>query len=485
MKSRMKIKVLIVGYEIAPFYKCGGLGDVMGSLPKALRQVGVDARAVVPYYQEISSKFEEKKIGEFHIHFGSKEEQVSVYEGFSSEKRVPIYFLSNRPNLSHISHWGRNKKIDQFAFFDLAVVHLAQFLKNKGKWVPNLIHCNDWQSGLIPLLSRKHKLNTPTLLSIHNLAYQGWGSRNVLNLLHIKDEDLKELKCGVKVSEINLLGEGIMHANFVSTVSKTYAFEISNGENRDPIHLLIQKRKKERRENGKISGILNGIDYDVWNPNSDRFINQYDKNNWQAQKEKNKKELLTSLGLDDRPTFCFIGRIDMQKGLDVIVKCAKRIVSLNINLVILGSGDPNIERSIKRTIQKCPLQIKAEFVYSEELAHKLYGSSDFILVPSHYEPCGLIQMIAMRYGTLPIASRTGGLKDSIKNNINGFLFEKDSTRSFVKTFKKALRIYQNSQKYKKMVERAMSEDFSWRKSARRYKKLYLEILKKSSLISLS
>lgn len=481
-KLNMKIKILIAGYEIAPFYKRGGLGDVMGSLPKALREINVDAKVVVPYYNEIRSKFEEQKIGEFCVHFGQKEEQVSVYEGFFSDNRVPIYFLSNKPNLSYINTHGRNKKIDQFAFFDLAVVHLIQYLTKNNKWKPNVVHCNDWQTALIPLiLQKKVKLFIPTLLTIHNLAYQGWGSREVLNLLHIKDEDAKELKSGVLATTINLLGEGILYATKVSTVSEGYAKEITQDDGNDElIYKYLRRKGEESKTDGKVSGILNGIDYDVWNPKEDRFIqNRYSLEDWKGQKEKDKQSLLLELNLGNRPTFCFVGRMATQKGLDLIVKKAGKLSQMGINLIILGSGDPNIEKSVKKAAEKYSSWFKVSLDYSEEFAHRLYSGSDFILIPSHYEPCGLIQMVAMRYGTLPIAAKTGGLKDSIKNNINGLLFEKDSTRAFVKAVKKGLRIYLEKEKYNKMVERALTTDFSWKKSARKYKKLYLEMIQNS------
>lgn len=467
----------MTGYEIAPFYKSGGLGDVMGSLPKALKEVNVNCRVVVPYYQEIRENFKERKIGEFYIHFGDKKEEISIYEGFFSEDRVVIYFLSNKPNLSHVKNHGRNKKIDQFAFFDLAVTHFVLWLGKHGGWDPTLIHCNDWHTALIPLILKQINLSIPTLLTIHNLSYQGWGSREVLNLLHIKEEDAKELKQNVLAREINILGEGIIHATRVSTVSKTYAQEISHPNNQ-LIYKYIQKREEKNEKDGRIIGILNGIDYNVWNPEKDGFIVQkFNLTNWFVAKAKNKEDLLKNLSLLNRPTFCFVGRMASQKGLDIIIKAIKRLVELDVNIIILGSGQPKIEKSVKKIESQYQSNIKAIFSYSEELAHKIYAGSDFILIPSHFEPCGLIQMIAMRYGTLPVASKTGGLKDSIKNNSSGFLFEKDKTRAFVKTVKRALRVYKDVSRYKIMVERAMKTDFTWRKSAIKYKKIYFSTIK--------
>ncbi|MCL5439239.1 MAG: glycogen synthase [Patescibacteria group bacterium] len=486
-----KIKVLMVGYEADPFYKHGGLGDVIGSLPKALSGLNVDCRVVIPYYQAIKEKFisnvfnlKEERIGEFLIHFGEKDEQIGIYKSVLPGSNVIIYFLSNRKNLSYINTRGRNKKIDQFAFFDLAVSHFILWLRSKSKWTPAIVHCNDWHTSLIPFILQK-QINTPipTLLTIHNFEYQGRGSIKVLDLLHIKDKDVVEFKKGTPVTEINILGEGIMDATRVSTVSPNYAKEIINNSNcHGQIYSYMRRREREKGKSNFLSGILNGIDYNIWDSKNDGLIyHRYDISDWQLGKKINKEDLLKSLNLKDRPTFCFIGRMAKQKGIDLLVRAINRIVNLDVNLIFLGDGDSNIKKSLFKAQEKYKDNIRTEFFYSEELAHKLYASSDFILIPSHFEPCGLIQMIAMRYGTLPVASKTGGLKDSIKNNSTGFLFEKNSTRSLVKTIRKALRVYKWNEKYQKMTERAMKTDFSWRKSAKKYKKLYFEILKEESI----
>jgi len=469
------IRVLLTGYEAAPFYKRGGLGDVLGSLPKALIQIGIDARVVIPCYEEIRKNLSAKRIGKFKIHFGEKEEEIGIYRNAGTPR---VYFLSNSSNLSYLNTRGRNKKIEQFAFFDLAVVHFVTWLSKQRQWNPSVIHCNDWHTGLIPLILRnKTKLPIPTLLTIHNLSYQGFGSLKVLDLLHIKDEDAKEIKRGMKVTEINILGEGILHASSVSTVSKTYAREITDEKNEGPIYAYVKKREETLGRSRAIVGILNGIDYDVWSPQNDSAIfHTYNVANWQSGKEKNKKKMLNSLDLEPRLTFCFIGRMASQKGLDILVRVTKHIVNNNANLIILGSGAPNIEKSIRKLVARYSSHMRVEFAYNEDFAHKLYASSDFIIIPSRFEPCGLIQMIAMSYGTIPIASRTGGLKDSIKNNRNGFLFENGSVLSLKKAIKRAVKRFHDEARYGKMVVNAMNTDFSWKRSARLYKKLYQNML---------
>ncbi|MDO8620869.1 MAG: glycogen/starch synthase [Candidatus Levybacteria bacterium] len=473
------MNVLITGYEAAPFYKRGGLGDVMESLPKALSKIGVDVRVVIPYYNDIKKKYNFKEEGEFVMKFESEEDRIGVYSSLLPQTKIPFYFLDNKRH-KFISYKRGRDKINQFASFDLAVGHFIGWVSEHHHWSPDLIHCNDWHTAIIPLILRKKiNLSIPTLLTIHNLMYQGVGSLKVLDLLHMKDEETKELKRDKPATAINFLGEGIIHATRVSTVSPTYAKEIEQTE-RD--HSLISPFLVKREQEGlgkdrRVMGILNGIDYDIWDPAKDEFaFHKFDINNWEVGKKDNKDDLLKCLGLEDRPTFCFVGRMAAQKGLDILIKTINHISNFNVNIIILGSGTPKIQASVLKIAKKFTW-VKAEVVYDEELAHKIYAGSDFIIVPSRYEPCGLIQMIAMRYGTIPIASDTGGLRDSILNGKNGFLFKKGKSIRLKKAIERALSRMQNKEKFKKMVERAMKTDFSWDKSAVLYKKLYEEMLR--------
>jgi len=473
------MRVLITGYEVAPFFKRGGLGDVMGSLPKALNKIDVDCRVVVPYYVEIQEKVNGKKIGEFHILFGDKEEEIGIYESKLPGSDCIIYFLSNKSVLSYINLRGRNKTIDQFAFFSLAVVRFISWLNVNKKWNVDLIHCNDWHTALIPsILKNKVRIFIPTLLTIHNLSYQGFGSRKVLDLLRMRDEETREIKRDVPAKEIDILGEGILHATRVSTVSPSYAAEIMKEEHwHREIYAYLRKRERILKNDGNIIGILNGIDYDVWNPEKDdNLFKKYNVSDEEIGKEVAKEALLKLFSLKPGPTLCFIGRMATHKGIEILIKAVKMIVQQNANMIFLGSGNPNIERSVKRIAQQYPDNVRAETNYNEELSHKLYAGSDFIIIPSHFEPCGLIQMIAMRYGTLPIASNTGGLKDSIINGKNGFLFENGKSLRLKKTIEHALNKMKDKERFRKMVECAMKTDFSWDKSAVLYKKLYEDMI---------
>lgn len=473
------MNILIVAYEGAPFYKRGGLGDVVESLPKALSKIGIDVRVVIPYYNEIRDEYHLKKEGEFTIRFGSETERIGVYSSLLPKTKVPFYFLENVKYLFSSNPHGKNKRIDQFAFFNLAVAHFIQWIAKHHKWSPDLVHCNDWHTSLIPLiLKQKIKSSIPILLTIHNLNYQGTGSLKVLDLLDMKDEETKELKRGKPATEINVLGEGIIHATRVSTVSRSYAKEIMADYDKNPIYPFLKKREEDHfKKDGEIVGILNGIDYDIWNPKTDNFLfHKYDIDTWEIGKKDNKDDLLKSLDLVDRPTFCFIGRLAKQKGLDILIKAIDALESLNINMIILGEGNLVIQENLLKLAQKHPSWIRTEPIYSEELAHKLYAGSDFIIIPSRYEPCGLIQMIAMKYGTIPIAAKTGGLKDSIANGKNGFLFEKGKSIRLKEAIRHALNIKKDIERYKRMVEYAMKTDFSWDKSAKEYLRLYEKLI---------
>lgn len=483
-----KISVLMVGYEAAPFYKRGGLGDVMESLPKALASIGIEARVVIPYYKDIKDKYHFEKEGEFTFVYDDKKESVGIFSTNLSSKssghsvNIPFYFLENRNYLSLSNTKYKNKRIGQFAFFDLAIIKLTHWLGQHHRWSPSVIHCNDWHTGLIPLILNKMKMKISTILTIHNLLYQGVGSLKVLDLLGIEDQQAKVLKKGVPASEMNVLGEGIVHATRVSTVSPSYAKEIVQQEHdQNPISpYLMEREHRGLGKFGKVIGILNGIDYDIWNPAIDESIfHKYDMSNWETGKKDNKRDLLRDLDLADRPTFCFIGRMANQKGIDILIKVIDELESLGINVIILGAGSLLIEENVLKLAQKHPGWIRAEPIYSEELAHKLYASSDFIIIPSRYEPCGLIQMVAMKYGTIPIASKTGGLKDSIANGKDGILFEKGKSIRLKKAIRYALNIQQDKVRFKKMVQSAMRKDFSWDKSAVLYKKLYKDMIKSS------
>lgn len=470
-------RVLIAGYEVVPFYKRGGLGDVLGSLPPALSDIKVDVRVVMPYYRSVKKDFPQKEIGSFSVVFDKKEEKVQILQGTLLNSKVPIYFLANHKLISVINL--SKKRMEEFVFFDVAITGFINWLEDQGEFIPDIVHCNDWHTALVPLLlQRRMKSSIKTLLTIHNLEYQGQGSLSALDQAGIEDKDLKILTKQNPVTKLNALGEGIVHANRISTVSTQYAKEVSQIRRRTKIYRYLSLREKMLGHDDKLIGILNGIDTQIWNPQKDTFISRkYNIENVESGKNRNKEFLLKELGLHiDRPTFAFIGRIVNQKGIDLILEKAKEFVDLDLNLIILGNGFKPLEKSVRTLGEKYKDNIRAEMVFKEELAHKLYAGSDFMLMPSHYEPCGLVQMASMQYGTIPVASRTGGLIDTIEDGETGFLFENGSPADMINAIKRAIKVYGDKDKLHRMRRAAMEKDFSWNKSAVLYKKLYQSII---------
>jgi len=474
------MQVLFAAYECAPFFKKGGLGDVIGSLPIALEDDGVDVSVVIPYYDLIINKYPQKKVGQIQVIFNSKLASVGIYKGKLPGSNVSIYFLRNKQYMAKVKAGDSKDKYKEYAFFSVAIAELIYWLAESIKWKPDIVHCHDWHTALVPLILKKHFISMPTILTIHNMSHQGTGSVGLLDMLHIGDTDAKVIKRGERVYELNILGEGILHSDSVTTVSQTYAKEITDSKSKERIYTYLKRKEKEEGKSFIFQGILNGIDYKVWDSNSDSFLySKYNIRTYLSGKQKNKNEVLKKLHLSNKLTFCFIGRMVSQKGIDIIIKSIQQIRSYDINIVLLGEGNKKIEDAVHSLSKQYSSMIAAETYYSEPFSRQLFAASDFILIPSHFEPCGLIQMIAMRYGTIPVASRTGGLVDSITDEKNGFLFQNGSVADFVQAIKKAVETYSNKNKYHDMVQSAMQTDFSWGKSAAKYIDLYKKIMKKS------
>lgn len=475
------MNVLFAVWELDPFFKMGGLGDVARSLPAALRELGCDIRIMTPYYKVVKmGRTKKKMIAHVHIPYAGRSEKVEIWELTHPLTQVVCYFLKNTRYLD------KTMSMDTWGFFDKAVVHI---LKNSVlSWTPDILHLNDVHCGLIPLLVEQEKLPVKTMLTIHNLAYQGKTSVDILKRMDIDPNVCKAVLWEIKSSQINFLMEGIIHADIITTVSPTYAKEILTEQTGCGLDEVLKGKE------GRIFGILNGIDINWRYILHDRavkypygLIKNGDGNgqrkyyDWKEGKSLNKRFLQKKLGLktgDDIPMFCFIGRFDAgQKGLDILHSMIRRIDQTAYEFVILGTGDKSWEERFQWLSTFYPKNISCTFHYDEILAHQIYAASDFILIPSRYEPCGLIQMIAMLFGTIPIAHKTGGLKDSIKDESNGFLFEQYSSEQLERTVKKAVEIRKSKKSiHGKMVEAALATDFSWKKSAQSYLDLYQKLM---------
>jgi starch synthase len=458
------VKVLFCASEIAPFVKTGGLADVAGALPLALEKLGVEVKMVMPKYKtvtrppgrqaaSIADDVEVSKIGK----------NIQVYL-IRSDK----YF--NREGLYGDSHGDYPDNLQRFSFYCRRALELLKEINFK----PDVIHCHDWQAGLIPvyLKSVYHKdgfyKHIKTLLTIHNLAYQGLFAKNEYPLLGL-DWSLFNIEGMEFYGKVNILKGAVVFSDLLNAVSPAYAQEIQTEEFGCGLEGVLKKRHKN------LSGILNGLDYEFWNPQKDEYIyKQYTAGNLR-DKYYNKKMLAKELGLrlsEEMPLFGIVGRLTEQKGLGLIAESMEDLVKLgDIQIVILGVGDKRSRAILEDMAKKFPRHISAHIKFDESLAHKIYAASDIFLMPSRYEPCGLGQMIALRYGAIPLVYKTGGLADTV-NRDNGFVFEHYSGNEFVKAVKGAVTLYQNKKRWLSLARKAFSYNFSWDESAGKYVKLY-------------
>ncbi len=475
------MKILFAVWELDPFLKVGGLGDVARSFPGALKEKGIDIRIVLPYYKALKlGKQKRTLVDKINISYNNKNENIEIYEVEHPISKVPVYLIKNKKYLDIV------KFPDTFALFCLAITEIIK--NNTLSFLPDIVHCNDSHTSLVPLLLKEKKIQIKTLLTIHNLSYQGKAGVDLLDKLGIESSKCAVLHWEIKSRKVSFLMEGIIHADAITTVSPTYAKEILTEEYGCGLEDVLLGRE------GRIFGILNGIDNN-WHHMMASSMVKYPylltrenitKNNnlkvypWEEGKKLNKLYLQKKLGLkvdQSIPLVSFIGRFDpFQKGVDIIHKMLLRTNLEKCQFVILGSGDPNWEERFQWLSKFYPKNISCNFIFDDVLAHQIYAGSDFILIPSKFEPCGLIQMIAMFFGTVPIAHTTGGLRDSIKNNETGYLFDRYSSASLENALNKALGIWlKDKKRYRTMVENAMKVDFSWDKSASEYLNLYQKL----------
>lgn len=476
------MKVLFAASECAPFFKTGGLGDVAGALPKELaKKKEVDDVAVIlPYFKdEMKESFKSELKDELwdFVNVGWRRE----YVGVKSLKKdgVTYYFLDNEHYFSGKGLYGYDNDGERFAFFDLAI---CQLLERLDFGIPDIIHVNDWQTAMIPFLL-KEKFNwitayqkIKTVLTLHNMQFQGWlDGYALVDLFGMGMERFNE---GVVRHDnmLNMLKAGMLYADKVNTVSPSYAQEIKTpafGCGLDPILNFISD---------KLSGILNGIDYDLFNPATDKQIEHHFDVKNRSGKQAMKKALQEKTGLSvstDKPLIGIVSRLTDQKGFDLVLSELEHLLQEDVQIVVLGTGFPNIEAGFNYFSSKYPDRFSANIAFNLKFAQEIYAASDLFLMPSAFEPCGLSQMIAMRYGSLPIVHEIGGLKDTvtpfnpIEKTGNGFGFVQFDGYTLTQTVKQAISLYQNDRKtFDQLVLSAMTEDFSWASKAQHYVTLY-------------
>jgi len=471
--KKKEIKVLMTSAEISPFVKVGGLADVVGSLPPAMKKLGMDIRLVMPKYGNIDDK--KYKLERIHknvkVPSATTVENIDIYLGHLPNTDIPVYFIENKKHFGKKEvYWGNNA--ERFSFFCLAVIYALSELEFK----PDIIHTHDFHTALLNNLVKLsdyiYSKNAKTLYTIHNLNYQGKSEPKVLKNANLNRKSMESLTKDAKDGDINLMVQGIFNSDLLNTVSPTYAKEITKKEQGGGLHRVIKMNKD------KLSGILNGLDLEAFNSATDKdIVKKYSLANLE-DKVKNKLALQKEMDLEvnkDVPLVAMVSRLAWQKGLELIED--NLINNLDMQVVILGTGEKKYEDYLQKLAKKYPKKLAVKIMFSSAMAQRIYAGSDFFLMPSRFEPCGLGQMIAMRYGSLPIVRATGGLKDTVDKSV-GFIFKKFSARAFYLAVKRAVDVYhEEPKKFKKMQITAMKKDFSWDNSAKKYLKLYKNLLK--------
>ncbi|MBN2057436.1 MAG: glycogen synthase GlgA [Candidatus Saganbacteria bacterium] len=484
------MKILFAASEVVPFAKTGGLADVAGALPKAIKKLGHDIRIVLPLY---GGKIDRAKwglkqiIANLEIELGENAELVNIFECLLPGSDIRVYFVdsrffSDRKELYMLGGKDNPQNFEAFLVFSKAVVNFL----NELKWRPDIIHCNDWQSGLVPLFVKLQRRKDPaykrtaTVYSVHNMAYQGLFPAEKFGLLGLPETYLGEdaLGCWEKIS---FAKGGFLYADVISTVSETYAKEIQTKEYGAGMDDLLRQRSKD------LYGIINGVDYEVWNPATDKnLVRRYTRNTLSLRPE-NKAALQEDMELPldpDTPLFGIVSRLDAQKGFDILDEAAEDIMGLDLQMCLLGTGDPHYHDLFRRLRKEHPKKMGVKLGFDAALAEMIYAGSDCFLMPSRYEPCGLGQLIGFKYGCVPVVRLTGGLADTVKEynprtgKGDGFVFEDYSAKELFKAIELAVKAYQDQAKWKKLQQRIMAYDFSWDASAKKYITLYMKAIDK-------
>ncbi len=471
------LKVLMVASEANPFAKTGGLADVLGSLPGALNKQGVDARVIMPKYGTISSALRERIQHKetIYVRISWKNQFCGIEQ--TEYNGVTYYFIDNEYYFRREGIYGYDDEVERFAFFCRAVLEAIPHLD----FIPDILHCNDWQTGMIPVLleaqyrNRDKYENIATMFTIHNLRYQGEFSIPVFqDLFGLGDEYFTSDKLEY-YGNASFLKGGLTYSHILTTVSNSYAEEIQNPFYGERMDGLLRARSHS------LHGIVNGIDYDEFNPQTDPFIFLNYNQDTLEGKIKNKLALQEELNMPvngDIPAIGLISRLVDQKGLDLIARVLDDIMGEDLQLYILGTGDYIYESMFHDAACRYPSKVSANIRFDNGLAHKIYAASDLFLMPSLFEPCGLGQLISLRYGTLPIVRETGGLRDTVlsynENTVegNGFSFTNYNAHDMLFTIKRALQVYKYKDVWSKLQETAITGDYSWQYSAGKYIDLY-------------
>ncbi|MEE9614124.1 MAG: glycogen synthase GlgA [Thermodesulfobacteriota bacterium] len=475
----MALNVIIATPEAVPFAKTGGLADVAGSLPRSLKALGCNVSIFMPLYRSVKEggfKGESMDL-QIPIPIGKRVIHVEVFR--NEIHGIPVYFLKRDEFFDRSYLYGTPDgdyfdNLERFTFFSRGVLEAARALNIE----PDVIHCNDWQTGLIPAyLSDTYRQSFPetgTLFTIHNIAYQGVFPSYLFNVTGLTDEVFNTE--GIEFwGKLNLLKSGMVFSDIVSTVSEGYSREIQTPEYGCGLEGVLKKRKKD------LHGVLNGVDYTEWNPRTDDLIPANFSERSLRGKGVCKKDVIKEYGLKlgrRTPLLGLISRLADQKGLDILARAMGDLIELDLGLVILGTGEKKYHRLFEKLARRWPDRLGVRTTFDNTLAHRVEAGCDIFLMPSRYEPCGLNQIYSLRYGTVPLVRATGGLDDTIKdykkNEGNGFKFKEYSSKALVEKVKEALLVYKDKKAWQALQKRAMREEFSWERSAEKYMDLYRE-----------
>lgn len=475
------MKILFAASEAAPFAKTGGLGDVAGSLPPALAGLGHDVRVVMPHYRIVdAAAYGLKSAGTFYVPLASWSERCDVLKGRLGND-VTVYFLNkdvyyDRPGLYGTGRGDYPDNAERFVFLSRAVPELCRAVGFR----PDVIHCNDWQTGLVPLYLRKLYGNdsvlgrTVSVFTVHNLGYQGVFWHWDMRLIGLGWEVFTPE--GIEFwGKINFMKAGLVYSDALTTVSPSYSREIRTPGHGHGLEGVLARRSAD------LYGILNGINYRHWDPSRDKAIPKTFSAARPVGKEACKRTLLKRTELPYRshvPVLAMVSRLVAQKGVDILAAALPEILSLGVQVVILGTGDEEYRRLLAGAAARYPDQMRLIFRFDEEFARLVYAGADLFLMPSRYEPCGLGQMIALRYGAVPVVRKTGGLIDTVTDydeatgQGTGFVFEEHSSTSLTACIRRALTVYRDGRAWAGLVRNGMRQDFSWERSAKEYIKVY-------------
>ena len=486
-------KIVIATPEMVPFAKTGGLADVTGALPKVLEKIGAEVIGVMPLYKSIDKKkFKLKKVGEqMLIPAAGEMVAVDVFTAKIPGSKSKAYFIEcdelfGRDQMYQENGQDYPDNDIRFAVFSRAVLEMVRMIDFK----PDVIHCNDWQTGLIPTYLKvvygqdDFYKEISTVMTIHNIAYQGMFHHMTMERVGLPWDIYTP--DGVEFwGHVNYLKAGLVYADIINTVSETYAGEIQSGED---FGRGLEGVLKSRSDS--VYGILNGIDIELWNPETDEFIASNFTHKDLRSKSRCKKALQKDqeLPTNNAPIIGLISRLADHKGFDLVAGALDEIMKEDVQFVLLGTGDPKYHELLEEKAKEHKDKMSVNLKFDNQLAHRIYAGCDIFLMPSKYEPCGLGQMIALRYGALPLVHKTGGLADTITDytedpsNGDGFVFEEYTTDALIDAFKRALEVYNNKRKWNSIVKNCMQLDFSWKNSAKKYMELYEKAVEKKRLV---